>query len=385
MLDINTLASNIKKFRLKSGLKQFELAEKLYITPQSVSKWEQGLATPDIHKLCLLADVLGVSVDELLSRNSGKDRLMIAVDGGGTKTEFILFTEQGEIKHRLLLGGCNPNVYGMEKCCEVLKTGIDSLMLSRENIIGIYCGLSGYLSGDNAQRIDAFFKNNYPDINIECNSDIFNVMASATKAKRGIVAICGTGFNVCAIEGKELHRIGGWGYLFDAKGSGFDIGRDAIRAVLAENDGIGPETLITKLVEARLGTKVWNSLHLLYSEDKSFIASFAEEVFAAYKDGDAVAKDIIVSNAEVCVERINFTAEKYGYAGNVILSGGIVSGNKEYFEMIKAKLNNNLKMVVPQLPQIYGACVLCCELCGISSDVFEENFTIDYKRMVSNA
>lgn len=385
MLDINNLASNIKKYRVRSGLKQFELAEKLYITPQSVSKWEQGLAIPDVHKLCLLADVLGVSVDELLSHNSGKDNLMIAVDGGGTKTEFVLFTENGEIKHRLLLGGCNPNVYGMEKCCEVLKTGIDSLMLSRKNVTGIYCGISGYLSGDNSQRIDAFFKSNYSDVNVVCNGDIFNVMASATKAKRGVVAICGTGFNVCFIEGDKLHRVGGWGYLFDNKGSGFDIGRDAVRAVLAENDGIGPKTILTELIESKLGTKTWDSLHVLYSEDKSFIASFSEDVFKAYKAGDAVAKDIVISNAENCVERINFVADKYDYAGDVILSGGIISGNEDFFEIIQSKLNKKLNMVVPRLPQIYGACVLCCELCDVSSEAFEETFTKDYERVVGRA
>ncbi|MBE6608571.1 MAG: helix-turn-helix transcriptional regulator [Ruminococcaceae bacterium] len=63
----NTLGKRIAELRREKGLKQDELAEKLNVSPQAVSKWENDQTCPDISLLPDLAKILGVSVDELLS------------------------------------------------------------------------------------------------------------------------------------------------------------------------------------------------------------------------------------------------------------------------------------------------------------------------------
>lgn len=59
------LGKKIKQLRFKAGLTQEQLAEKLGIAPQSVSKWENAVAMPDIATLPLLAETFGVSIDDL--------------------------------------------------------------------------------------------------------------------------------------------------------------------------------------------------------------------------------------------------------------------------------------------------------------------------------
>lgn len=59
------LGKKIRQLRFKAGLTQEQLAEKLGIGPQSVSKWENAVAMPDITTLPLLAEIFGVSIDEL--------------------------------------------------------------------------------------------------------------------------------------------------------------------------------------------------------------------------------------------------------------------------------------------------------------------------------
>ena len=59
------LERKIRQLRFKAGLTQEQLAEKLGIGPQSVSKWENAVAMPDITTLPLLAEVFGVSIDDL--------------------------------------------------------------------------------------------------------------------------------------------------------------------------------------------------------------------------------------------------------------------------------------------------------------------------------
>jgi len=63
-----TLAANLQKYRKQSGLTQEELAEKLGVTFQAVSKWENAKSAPDIMLLPLLADLFGCNMDSLFSR-----------------------------------------------------------------------------------------------------------------------------------------------------------------------------------------------------------------------------------------------------------------------------------------------------------------------------
>ena len=60
------LNENIKRARKAKGLSQEELAAKLNVVRQTVSKWEKGLSVPDADALIRLAEVLEVSVSELL-------------------------------------------------------------------------------------------------------------------------------------------------------------------------------------------------------------------------------------------------------------------------------------------------------------------------------
>lgn len=64
------LGQKIRKLRYKAGLTQEQLAEKLGIGPQAVSKWENAASMPDIATLPLLAEAFGVSIDELFDLSS---------------------------------------------------------------------------------------------------------------------------------------------------------------------------------------------------------------------------------------------------------------------------------------------------------------------------
>lgn len=61
-----TLGTMISELRKQHGMTQLELAEKMGVTDKAVSKWERDLSCPDINSLPTLAEVLGVSVEELM-------------------------------------------------------------------------------------------------------------------------------------------------------------------------------------------------------------------------------------------------------------------------------------------------------------------------------
>lgn len=61
-----TMGSMIAELRKQQGMTQMELAGKMGVTDKAVSKWERDLSCPDINSLPDLAEILGVSVDELM-------------------------------------------------------------------------------------------------------------------------------------------------------------------------------------------------------------------------------------------------------------------------------------------------------------------------------
>ena len=63
-----TFGQRFSNLRKKQGLKQEEIANKVNVTAQAVSKWENDLSAPDISILPTLADILNVTLDELLGR-----------------------------------------------------------------------------------------------------------------------------------------------------------------------------------------------------------------------------------------------------------------------------------------------------------------------------
>lgn len=69
---MNTMGEIIAVRRKELGMTQKELAAKMNVTDKAVSKWERGLACPDINSIPQLAETLGVSVVELMDAQSGE-------------------------------------------------------------------------------------------------------------------------------------------------------------------------------------------------------------------------------------------------------------------------------------------------------------------------
>ncbi len=70
---MKSIGETISSLRKAKGMTQNELAEKMNVTDKAVSKWERDLSCPDVNTISKLADVLGVSVEELLKAKKQED------------------------------------------------------------------------------------------------------------------------------------------------------------------------------------------------------------------------------------------------------------------------------------------------------------------------
>ncbi len=72
MIMKETFGQRLSRYRKAKGLTQEDVAKQITISPQAVSKWENDISSPDISELSTLADILGVSVNDLLGREEAK-------------------------------------------------------------------------------------------------------------------------------------------------------------------------------------------------------------------------------------------------------------------------------------------------------------------------
>lgn len=88
---MQNFSENIKRYRKEAGLSQEELASRMGITSQAVSKWECGLSYPDVTLLLPLAELFGITADEMLKGlgNATLSEKEETVVGGGCMDEAI--------------------------------------------------------------------------------------------------------------------------------------------------------------------------------------------------------------------------------------------------------------------------------------------------------
>ncbi|KRO00747.1 helix-turn-helix domain-containing protein [Companilactobacillus kimchiensis] len=68
-------SKQLKKYRTEGGITQDDLAGKLYVTRQAISKWESGESTPDLNNLVKLSDIFNVSLDSLVLGIDNKSKV----------------------------------------------------------------------------------------------------------------------------------------------------------------------------------------------------------------------------------------------------------------------------------------------------------------------
>ena len=370
MFDISSIGRNVRRYRRLSGLTQLALAERLNVSFQAVSSWENSVTVPDVDNLCRLAAVFGVSTDILLSPEiSGNEQVMIAVDGGGTKSEFALFTSEGRILKKFKLEGTNIAVYGFEAVLNTLISGIDTCLAERADVSGIFIGTAG----PRLTEIEAQIGARYRGIPVFVASDAVNALMSA---EADAAVITGTGSIVITRNTDGVRIIGGWGYRVGDPGSAYNFGREAVRIAFSHEDGVLSDELVYRLVLERLDVTRLRT-YTFGDKPASFIAGLSRVIFDAAELGSTEAARVI----DLEMEKLSVLIRAACPRGSVVMCGGVMENCHEMlFPILKKHLGDLIELILPELPPIYGAAVECCERLGLScSPEFFEKFAFDYR------
>lgn len=298
-------------------------------------------------------------------------RQMLAIDGGGTKTDMVLFGEDGRVERYLRGPGCNPNDVGFDGACRILASLLLQVFPTSQEapprLSSVFAGLSGGTIGDYRQRFRQFLQETFPQVPaIETNSDAVSALSSGIGCGDGCVVISGTGSIVYARRSGELFRAGGWGYLLDRGGSGYDFGRDALYYALCAADGRGPDTALRGLVESALGEEVTKAVQKIYKLGKPYIASLAPLVFSAFDQGDWAAQEILRDNGRELAKTINGVSVHLPEENvcQTVLVGGVFHSFETWKPFVIPWLKRQHQFYFPQLPPVYGSALEALQLIG---------------------
>ena len=377
MADLTQIGKNIRNYRMREGLTQRMLADNVLVSFQAISAWERGLSVPDLENAIRIANYFGVPVDALFAESESS--LLVGIDGGGTKTEFVLFDESGTVKSVTRQEGSNPNDKGIEHSLEVLTGGLEQL-LRGTTPKAVFAGIGGVSLEKYQKAIKSQLSERFHTL-VGADTDAANVLSMGEDPDNSLAVICGTGSCVFVRKGAERYRVGGWGYLLDQAGSAYDVGKDALRRTLAAEDGLAEKTLLTELVANALGGNVFTNINTIYKNGRPFIADLARIVLEAAHQGDESALTILQENADRLGGLLAAAVRLYDAPGQAVAAGSFLKD--DIFRTMVQDVSG-VSLWLPELPPVYGACVEAMRLCGLPIDEnFLKNFTDSYRRITT--
>lgn len=306
---------------------------------------------------------------------------VIGMDSGGTKTETVVVDEQGHILFRDVSAGCNVLDIGFEegerRLQGILQRVSDAVPGNAAALFGAFAGSS------NTRPFLVGVVKKYAEIpHVRMESDAICIITGTLgKEQDGCSLICGTGCSlILRIDGKNAFHIGGRGYLIDTGGSGYELGKEALRYAFRAYEGRGEATVLNELLEKRLGKTLTDSMVDIYSGGRAKIASFAGLVFEGHAMGDRICHQIIDQESTKLAE-LTWAAEKH-FPGefSVVMNGGIFTAFPAYANLVKAKASPRARMILAEVPPVYGSVVEAFADAGHECDEkFKETFMAEYR------
>lgn len=298
----------------------------------------------------------------------------LGIDGGGTKTEFVLTDESGNVLARALKRGCNPNDIGVDACFAILREGIAEIVdATKKSELYIFAGVSGAGVGDNAKTLTEKLSTLYK--NVRVTSDLNNAVEASLKGADGVAVVCGTGISCALRKGNEYKTVGGYGYLFEDGGSGYGYGRDAVKAALRFEDGYGEATALAATLRKRFGRSVRDSLGELLRGGKSAVAALCPLVFEGYNAGDKVCGEIVRSNLDCTVALIQDALSVYKATGGKLGFIGGITRESAFQKRMTAVFGKRYELIFGEVKPVYGAVRLAAATAGnVCNQEFENNY-----------
>ncbi|TCC35483.1 N-acetylglucosamine kinase [Kribbella speibonae] len=299
-----------------------------------------------------LPDADAAPVDQVVLIPAGP--LVLGGDLGGTSTRIVVADSEGNVIGRGAAAGGNPTSHpasaaaNFGQALHAALSGLDPTAV-KAGVVGMAGGVA-LARPDVAAQFEAAWTGAGLVVPPDYIGDLEVAFASGTPEPDGTVLIAGTGSNAGLVRNHQLLRTaGGHGWLLGDDGSGFWLGREAVRSVLQALDLREPLGLLGQAVvhtilpdrdeHAAAQREGYDALRddlvrTVNSRPPVLLAELAPAVMAAYAQDDEIARSLVKRAAELLTEtaaRLKTTSDK----GPMVLAGSVAGESSPVGQLIR--------------------------------------------------
>ena len=299
--------------------------------------------------------------------------VVLAVDGGNSKTDLALVGADGALLGFARGPQSSPHHLGEDGCLRVLA-GLLEEARTRAQLDGalpavaMLCMAGVDFPREEERLADLVSGRRWASATTVVN-DTFAVLRAGTEQGWGVAVVCGAGINCVGVSPDGRHvRFPALGAITGDWGGGYDVGLAAVSQAARSFDGRGEKTSLEHAVPAHFGLETPYELAEAFHAGRIVqrrVLELAPVVFAE-ADRDPVAAAIVDRLADEVVAMAGTALARLGLdgGGEVLLGGGLLQGeNSHVVERIRAGLAG-VDVRVTGAPPIVGAALLALDEVG---------------------
>jgi N-acetylglucosamine kinase-like BadF-type ATPase len=311
-------------------------------------------------------------------------RTFLGVDGGGSKTAFLLIDETGRVLSSHSEGPAYYLEIGLEELRAMLARGIHATLshtaLTSSALTYSFIGVPAY--GEDSQLLSQLDSAASPTLapdRYRCGNDAICGWAGALACQDGINIVAGTGSIAYGEYSGRSARAGGWGELFSDEGSAYWVAREGLKLFTRMSDGRTPRSALYDVFRDHF--RLQSDLDLcaaVYGKsrlERSHFAALAPLVAQAAAAGDALAADLFGQAADELVQIVRAIRRQLVAPANVTVpvsySGGMFELRDLLLNPLQAKLASSgeeYRLMPPRFSPAAGAALYAAQLSGASLD-----------------
>jgi N-acetylglucosamine kinase-like BadF-type ATPase len=307
-------------------------------------------------------------------------RLFLGVDGGGSKTRFLLIDEAGHMLASYTTGTAYYLEIGLEALEVLLTRGIQTTLeqagVTAADLSFAFLGLPAY--GEDrglVPELDAAPAAVLPHGRYRCGNDMVCGWAGALAGADGINIVAGTGSIAYGEFGGRSARAGGWGELFSDEGSAYWLAREGLRLFSRMSDGRTPRGPLYERLRSHFGLQ--EDLDLcatVYGKSvaqRSQLAKLSKLVAEAATAGDEAARGLFTAAVTELADVVDAVRLQLRVPSEVQLpvsySGGLFRLRELLLKPLEAALERRpqrYRFLAARLPPEAGAALRAARLGG---------------------
>ncbi|WP_086822154.1 N-acetylglucosamine kinase [Allokutzneria sp. NRRL B-24872] len=278
--------------------------------------------------------------------------MILGVDIGGTSSRALLADLDGTRLGSGRTGGGNPNSHAPAQAAAEVAGALKAALDGRDpaGVVAAVVGMAG-ASKMSDPEIVALFTEMWHGVGLRCPlrvvTDCEVGFAAGTPKPNGAALVAGTGSVAMRIVDHRMAAIfGGNGWLLGDEGSGYWVGREAVRATLKAVEGRAPLTALSRAVLAEVGgTDSADRRRLVITrcnaDEPVRLARFAPLVSTAAAEGDEIAQDIVRRGVLHLVDITLAAAPAADDDSPVVLIGSLTEAGNPFGDALRVGLSAN--------------------------------------------